>query len=839
MSVIRILPRDRALAELRALQRPRQYFLEKRSALDGSQETGFEQALSTLGHSYMAEKAPKLLPYELGFQLVEKNDDGTRAVGIFAFKVGTQFLYAPVFYLNGDLKGHELLYIKNQDLFVPLRDDWVTYLLGRKPLDLGDNVNRNLASLGVQGPNFYQLARSPQKYASVHEDWKQAALAEVAHFATTSPSVAFAGKPFDLGQFVKTAGSWAYRGLLQLCQARPTLVQEVDRYHPGLLEEGARLYGAQAKQASVRRWDSGATPRDVLSRVRVEKIESGQDALDAIPSYTRNEMPHRRRQRSLLETMEQGAQTKQAGKRKGKVEAYMDDGPDVRDLTAPEKEQLLRKRYYIRDSRDDEEINKAYDTTVPLRLHNPDETNLYQVLLAPDRFATCLVLMHPYSNHGRHHLCTVIELESKRWCNTHPTNVWVRASGSKESFQKWYDDLPEPDGDPGGLVVLLTANGEGTVPFRLSERHGSVVNAENSGLWEVSFRHYAASESDGLSTIRDHNSPFFTYSSERYPSAERVRFTGKTGGRMAVRGRGELWVPADIKILKLPGKPGVSSDEDCCAPCEYTSEPGPLEPGNLADVQLLLHDTTYPLQVTARKEQVTLKSGAAQTPVLTPEQAIVALVTQHNLREKTAAALVQRAQERGAVYCRVKAANTTANMITEAPSAPGFPEMPVGYDPMTGGRYPTQEATSWALPVNDLLTNLNNREAYNPLIPPDHSALQSVEQAAQTGQREIFDTAALGSLLKSVRDDSVIDRYLPELLKGMNALGRLLFSFYWHQDNFADRYGKADLREIEDGLRNAFESIGEILLTLKARTVNPALDEGLGSDDSLEDVANV
>ncbi len=76
-------------------------------------------------------------------------------------------------------------------------------------------------------------------------------------------------------------------------------------------------------------------------------------------------------------------------------------------------------------------------------------------------------------------------------------------------------------------------------------------------------------------------------------------------------------------------------------------------------------------------------------------------------------------------------------------------------------------------------------------------------------------------------------------MKGMNALGRLLFSFYWHQDQFGERYGKADLSLIEDGLRNAFDAAGEILLTLKAKTINAALDEGLGDDQNLENVANV
>ena len=72
----------------------------------GDFETSFEQAFSSLAHSYLRDKAPDLLDHEIGFQLLERNEDNTRAVGIFGFKVGPSWLYSPVFFLNGDLKGH-------------------------------------------------------------------------------------------------------------------------------------------------------------------------------------------------------------------------------------------------------------------------------------------------------------------------------------------------------------------------------------------------------------------------------------------------------------------------------------------------------------------------------------------------------------------------------------------------------------------------------------------------------------------------------------------------------------------------------------------------------------
>ena len=133
---------------------------------DDQQSTPFEQAFANLAHSVVAEKAPKLLEYEVGFSLLDKTDENTKAVGVFGFRVGHQWLFAPVFFLNGALKGTELLYLKDRDLFVPMTDGWVDYLLGRKPNIMGREVSRNLSQLGVLSPNLYQLSRSPYKIAS-------------------------------------------------------------------------------------------------------------------------------------------------------------------------------------------------------------------------------------------------------------------------------------------------------------------------------------------------------------------------------------------------------------------------------------------------------------------------------------------------------------------------------------------------------------------------------------------------------------------------------------------------------------------------------------------------
>jgi hypothetical protein len=833
------------LRQLRGSARPAPAI--KRAEAGPSDQVPFEQALSQLGSTFIRDKAPKLLPFELGFQLMEKNPEGNRAVGVFGFKVGSHYLYAPIFFLNGEIKGHELLYLKNQDLFVPMKENWIAYLLGRKPLELGSGVDRNLSHLGVTAPTMYQLVRSPYKYAS---DWRGDALANLAYFATTRPDQAYGGKtPLSLPEFLKAAGAPALRCCLEMCRARPEIYHAIERFHgKGILEEVSAYIHGQRKQAS----------REVQSpyhrsSIPVEPInEGGADAWNRVSQkYVRGANRQNRVQGGLLNLMGRGKTTmqKQAASPRKPVHTRLLDapgGPDVRNLTGKQREYLLRERYLVFDDRKPEQLARAMDVQAPMAMVNPDATNLYSVLVKPDKFRTCLVVMHPWSHTGRHDFCTVIDIESKKWVNTHPNRVWTHGMSTREDFNEYFDKLPSQDSLGDGLQLVLARRGQGTVPFRTRRVEGDVSRRDGSTVVEVSFEDYCTQHNSYWSASHNRRRHDDQLESD-FPRWQRLRLTGKTGAKINRHPGGELWLPEDFRVLTLSTPKLKKEDEDRSLlhtegngpwtrihDSEY-DEPGALEPGNVEDIQAILMDHTYPLKVFSAGKDVFV-NDREQDGVDYPKRAmdraaaIVHLVSEHDLLEKTARQMVDDALTGRIVRVLIKRA-AGENLIEGAPGAPNMPEPVTTFDPISGGRVPSIEHTHWDMPITDMISQTtNNRELYNPLTPPDHVALRAVTDAARTGQREIFDTAMLGSMLHTVRDDNMIDRFLGDVMKGMNALGRLLFNFYWHQDNFGDRYGKSDLPEIEDGLRNAFEGTGDILLALKAKRINPQLDEGISPD---------
>lgn len=791
----------------------------KFAELGGGQDVPFEQAFSNLAHAYIKDKAPKLLDYEVGFQLIEKNQENTKAVGVFGFKVGSQWLYAPVFFLNGDLKGHELLYIKSQDAFVPLKENWLNYLLGRKPSILGEGVNRNLNQLGVMPPNLYQLSRSPQKFASaspVMQSWAYDAVAALAHAGSEQIDTSL-----SLEGFLKDAGAPAVRMLLEGCKQFPKIALALDKFYgPDFLER-------MVKHARSDSCGSGMLRSSALDNSPPRKI--------AVPQKSTKKLK--------MDSIFGGSmQPKSAGSLKViTMDQVEHRGVDViHDLSKDDKEKLIRERVVMKDTRDDKEVSIAYNVQTKLELQNPDKTSVYEVLVKPDEFKKCVVIMGPYGQRGRQTFCTVIQLDGEhRWVNTHPSNIWTKSTYDDEAYKKWWEALPDADSLPGErkLCVLIGLSGEGTCPFRTRESYGS--DPTESKLYDVSFRDYADHARAGWLPDRSRYQGHFDYDADAV-NGERIRLTGKPGARMRSSG-GDLWVPAGYKKLMLVKPPkkkgdGDADDEPCCF---YDSDPGPLQLGNFLDLQIFIHGHTSPLKILSDGENVTV-DGTKYDKVA----ALVHLCKVVGLREKQARQCIERAEldwttqrriSEFRIYKQAAPGAPIGDMVAGAPGAPAFPDPYVGADPLSGGNIPTMQESEHSLPVQDLSASRTDRSIYDPRSP-DPKSMAVAQHAAQTGQKEVFDTSMLGALLKSVRSDNMVDRYLGDMMKGMDRTGRVLFNYYWHGEEFEDRYGKQDMPELEDGLRNSFESQGDVALKLKQKAVDADPNEGMNVD--LSEVAN-
>lgn len=103
-----------------------------------------ERAFADQAYSTVAQHAAKLMqpPHFLGFELIYSNDEKTRLVGIFAFRINHELIYAPAFFLNGQVRGQEILYRVAPGRTVPLTEEWISFLLEKAQNSPGQALPR-------------------------------------------------------------------------------------------------------------------------------------------------------------------------------------------------------------------------------------------------------------------------------------------------------------------------------------------------------------------------------------------------------------------------------------------------------------------------------------------------------------------------------------------------------------------------------------------------------------------------------------------------------------------------------------------------------------------------
>jgi len=926
----------------------------KQATIGGEQSEGFEQAFSSLAYAYLKDKAPRLLDFIIGFQLVERNDDNTKAVGIFGFKVGEQWLYAPVFFLNGDLKGHELLYLKKQDMFVPMKENWVNHVISRKPHVLGEASAKNTFQLGGLLPNLNRLANPPvaTKFSSDLgfncSEWAQPFLPFLAAVVADRNDILFA-------RHTKVAENLDMRNVLRsfpllkaayekMYQAYPLIKEGFDKFYgPNFWADMAGVALEDAKSIVKSGADMNAMPMqnkapvttaapqlrltgkptgllpsankipttpasaqmkpktayDVTDSIKESRCWEGYEPVPGKKPYsddscrkTGSKQKEEKKSFDILPAAREthpiktGAlkitmqniqmsgdaddfdgdilknilpdeiQDKIADMMKRSAEADNDvtitDGDNKRlNSTDDDRKKLLDDGVLITDKRDSQDVSMAFNTQVKMELMNPNESGVYEVLEKPGTFTEMVVLSNPASGRGRENTVLVVRKDDPRsWLHTHRTNVFVKSCDCPlpSVFRKWVNGLSDiSDCKVGNTYVAIHEIGSGTCPFEVTE-------VLSNGAYRVSWLDYADLPRPGNLAARTCMHPQNDNLNGYKSWDAKITINNRPGTNLRTVA-GEMFIPSDYKVIKVREKNDTSRKNDspftfmpCCESKPFQSgsrsDPSPIELGNLVNIQLMLYEKMASLKIQDTGTDFYIQSATHGNHRLKKMAAVIHLVADHGLAEKQARVMLKEAsavaKHNSATSYFVKhAAPFNNSVLAGGPNTPGFPEPFYGQEPVGRGMYPARYPEEYTSLVPGMDSNLTDPKIYDPFYMPDTKAMFVGQQASQAGQKEVFDTAMISGMLKTVRQDSLVDKYLGDLMKALDKLGRILFLFYWHQEEFEDRYGKQDLPELEDTLRNAFEVLGDLVLFLKEKTVQSGVmfDSGVGRPDPSIDAA--
>src|ERR1017187_3832964 len=131
----------------------------------GAGDDEFEQAFFQLAYDKLQGKLSNLVPFLVGFQLVRKSDNDTKAVGVFGFKSNNgQILFVPAFFINGKIKELEILYSRNNNQFYPLNEDFAELFLKDDVTGLGSVSKQRKEEIqrDITQPNMRKIIWPPR-----------------------------------------------------------------------------------------------------------------------------------------------------------------------------------------------------------------------------------------------------------------------------------------------------------------------------------------------------------------------------------------------------------------------------------------------------------------------------------------------------------------------------------------------------------------------------------------------------------------------------------------------------------------------------------------------------
>ena len=742
-----------------------------------SPDSDFELTLANLSHAQLRDKAPSLMDYMLGFEIVDANDDQTHALGVFGFKVGEQLILVPCFYLNGELKCN-FMYLKEQDLFLPLADNWISFLLNRRPFKLGEKEPRTEQQLGVMSPDIRGITgRAGRPGLELFNVRSASDLGELPKVFTTRN-----GSALQLPEFLeKTANCGTVVMMLDAMKKDERFNAAVTNYYS--LD---KLITKRALDNSKKFNPNTAAEKDFNVFKAARAIDRSTNTVKVI-----------------------------FGK-EAAADAIFDK----------DREALMRGEIIVRDNRS--EHNGIYKRG-SYNLVNPTISGKYELLTDKNTFVNVWVFIAPHPiGEGVSRAALVVNLDKdNEFFYQWPTLLWCKPmEGDRAENLEAMDKLDDVTSmTTGNNYVIATNRMAATVAFKvenkLTDKDGTTrvivcpMTAEPSVANPL--RTFEQNH-EGRGWVESDNSKAFA----RNPASDYTKYTGTRGINgmhvssplpessdssyptvgnwnvtqivivdrdIAIKCVGNtLFVPNSAKVIKL----AKSANKD------NVNTWSSIDPGSLISFEMgLMKSGMSVVKVSRDYSNSYFVNG---TGPFSRQRVVLAAIKKSGASAKDADSLVDIAPGKSAEYL----------MKLSADYAPPIPEPGMGFDSYAGVPEQYEMNALMQSPQMDA-----NPEAYL-----GKAEKEQMMQAAQTGQKEVFDTSAIASLIKTIDNDDLIGKYLGDLILGLDRVNRIMCIYYWFGDKFKERYGNENLPELEDQLKNVSSALGDLILFLKQRRIS-------------------
>ena len=800
------------------------------------QESQLEQDFAKLAFMFIADRAQQLMRYLLGFEVVEHEPDGSKAIGVFGFKVGEDYYYIPAFFITNQVRGIDMIFSKKTNMFFPLTEPWIDDIISRDAIELGDSADARSTRPDFENPNFDFVKRPhigagySSKTAEELKGWVEA----------------------EEGKSLCKA-AWD-----AMCET----TVEMLRKDAALKEAVSGFAGALAGTEFEKKAESGDLTRWLSEQGGPSAVASLFDALctnvkfanAALTVYPNVEVLHVNR---FYET---ARGCKKAAEAQLRIKEVAD-----KDTADQDRQRLLINGFFIDDKRDPQALSRAYDYDHAATFTTADSVGRYDVLMSDGTTQPAWVLeaISTQDDQGGLFVLTDPIGTCKLRGTTKGERVYVKGARRAEPDSLYDTGLPLSKMAEGYTYLLIDKSGKHCiVGFRFeSVRYTPGENTKIDGHISSCYGGDLCSatcnpgwgprgklDSDFDLYKRDpyrdrkghllpeHSGPDYTY-------CHGITLTKGTG--KAVKAGDRILVPSNYRaiVLDAPYDERVKYDGDKKVRDERTPD---IRLGDITSLKFEMEKAAFH-DLRVIKDGPEFYVQVVGFPISKPfgyKQACMSLNGRFALPVETTEKILAKAAEAGRDgYVTHVHFGKAAQFVGAQMPMP--PDQIASSDPYTGtpmyGPYETQVTAPLygAPPVphgNPYGENLGGEGEMQQGMgsadisgmpggdmgarPIDPEAMDLAAQAGQLGQRHVFDMSAIGGLAKVYDTSTLIDSYIPQFMQAIDRLGRVLFLYYWKNEDFGERYGTSETTEMEDTLRSVFKQFGDLAMTLRRKAVD-------------------
>lgn len=697
-----------------------------------------ELQFGTMANAVIADKYPKLDKCKLAFQLIEKEDDNSKAMGAAVYMIGKSVVFVPAFYKNGKINTGDMMFLAKEQQFLPLSDPWLAW---------------------VQDKELKQPG-------SVVEDPEAAGMPE--------------NRPMTIREvadpIIKTACLYL-KGLLRLS--------------PDYITKTAAEYNV---------FDTVAGMGKTAAEGMLDNLIGNRGFLNAaLQFYSGDQLD------AFAKTAaEMGRETEE-------VTVVLPFTKEAKGLTPDEKAILDRDGYIIK---------KASEENLPTVIKSRNVGDSFKLVSDPGK-------LQLLSMDGTVHPCLVMRTgHISFWdlqhnddsCRAHrmaePTYDMPTMNASKAMHCTKHED--------GGLCAIVTQGAKS--PQELPSDTMMLASGENKDFKPEMLKDYGKAMTPA-------NVPKIDYGWLLCPDGRAYRMQGVSYARdkdwystdnfsvVVGEADGQKSPILTHSMCIVPkGSRYLDNGESSYAPVDdYQKQEKEEIKGRhyLAFVTWRTFETFLKayeeknfkkLRVTSNGSEAYVSGDRSDGKPMSVKEASLHLVRDYGIEPGVARHMMQECMA-GASASSVK---SELYLLTKTAADPDWQDAGL---------------------ARHEFTNIGDRRDYRqmPSILEDPAQLQqAIQVAAENGIKEVFDVTAFKLLLRQNRFLEEIHDDLPMFMRVLDSLCRKLFLLYWHTEDFEDQYGTVKLKSLEDSLKTTLDSLSELTIFFKLRTVDG--DPGIGQD---------